>query len=238
MVFTRGKGKSHAERLDNFYSGQMNDYDNFRKRLLRGRTEMMNSVPVSDGAVWVDMGGGTGANLENICDKIPTLKSVYIVDLASSLLEVAQKRVEEHQWENVHIQNDDATTFTPPEGYADIVTFSYSLTMIPDWYAAMDNALRILKPGGVIGVVDFYVARKWPDEKHRKHSWFTRNYWPVHFSTDNVFLSHDHVPYLHRNFEPIEFQEHYAKVPYIPIIRVPYYIFIGRKPLEMDGDAQ
>ena len=50
----------------------------------------------------------------------------------------------------------DATRFRPPEGAADVVTFSYSLTMIPDWFAALENAAAMLKPGGTIGVVDFY----------------------------------------------------------------------------------
>ena len=29
-------------------------------------------------------------------------------------------------------------------GHVDLVTFSYSLTMIPDWFAAMDNANALL----------------------------------------------------------------------------------------------
>ena len=31
--------------------------------------------------------------------------------------------------------------------------FSYTLSMIPDWFAALENARRLLKPGGTIGVV-------------------------------------------------------------------------------------
>ena len=42
----------------------------------------------------------------------------------------------------------DATTFQPDAGKADVVTFSYSLTMIPDWFAAIDNALAMLRPAG------------------------------------------------------------------------------------------
>lgn len=231
MIFRHGKGASHAERLDDFYSGQAEGYDDFRKRLLIGRAEMMQKAAegTHKDLIWVDMGGGTGANLENIAEIIPSLKKVYVVDLATSLLAVTRKRIESHGWTNVEVVEADATTFCPPEGYADIVTFSYSLTMIPDWYAAMDNALRILCPGGKIGVVDFYVARKWAAEEHAKHSWFTRNYWPVHFSTDNVFLSHDHVPYLERHFEKQLLSESWLKIPYIPIVRAPYYIFIGKK---------
>ena len=113
---------------------------------------------------------------------------------------------------------------------ADVVTFSYSLTMIPDWFGAIENALAMLKPGGVIGVVDFFVSRKHPPSNHKRHSWFTRTFWPTWFSFDNVFPSPDHVPFLHRHFDPIVFEEHRAKVPYMPLIRVPYYLFVGRKP--------
>ena len=55
----------------------------------------------------------------------------------------------------------------------DVVTFSYSLTMIPDWFLAVDHAWRLLRPGGTIGVVDFYVSRKHPDPGWRRHPWST-----------------------------------------------------------------
>jgi ubiquinone/menaquinone biosynthesis C-methylase UbiE len=40
------------------------------------------------------------------------------------------------------------------------VTFSYSLSMIPDKTAAINNALRFLKPNGkgVLGVADFFLS--------------------------------------------------------------------------------
>jgi S-adenosylmethionine-diacylgycerolhomoserine-N-methlytransferase len=87
----------------------------------------------------------------------------------------------------------------------------------------------MLKPGGLIGVVDFYVSRKYPQDGLKRHRWFTRTFWPAWFASDNVFLSADHVPFLHRHFDPLHFEERRAKVPYIPFIRVPYYTFVGRK---------
>lgn len=132
--------------------------------------------------------------------------------------------------DNGEIVEADATRFRPRCGSADVVTFSYSLTMIPDWFAAIDNALSILRPGGRIGVVDFYVSRKHPEPSQRRHSWLTRAFWPLWFSSDNVFPSLDHVPYLHRRFEPVVFDEFRARVPFLPRGRVPYYHFVGRKP--------
>ena len=100
--------------------------------------------------------------------------------------------------------------------------------MIPDWFAAVDNALRMLTPGGPIGVVDFYVARKHPSEGMRRHGWFTRGFWLVWFATDNVFPSSDHLPYLAERTQPVWSREARSKVPYLPWIRAPYYQFIGR----------
>jgi S-adenosylmethionine-diacylgycerolhomoserine-N-methlytransferase len=224
------RGRNHAERMESFYSGQASAYDDFRKRLLHGREELFRNIPLPAGGVWVDLGGGTGGNMEFIAERIPQLQQAYVVDLASSLLKVATSRFQQRGWQHVQAVEADATLWQPPEGAADVVTFSYSLTMIPDWFLAIENAWRMLKPGGVIGVVDFYVSRKHVAESMQRHSWFTRSFWPVWFASDNVFPSPDHLPWLKSRFETVWCQEARSKVPYIPLIRTPYYQFIGRKP--------
>lgn len=229
MALKPVRGNDHKSRLESFYSGQADNYDDFRKRLLKGRRELWESIDEPDGAVWVDMGGGTGSNLEYFGERINKLKKVYVVDLSPSLLEVARERTTEKGWDHVEPVEADATTFRPTEGYADVVTFSYSLTMIPDWFAAINNALAMLKPGGVIGVVDFYSSRKHPTDGLKKHGAFSRFFWPLWFGADNVFVSPDHVPYLHNMFDVVHFEENRAKVPYVPFLRTPYYYFVGRK---------
>ena len=231
------RGKSHAERMDNFYSGQATDYDDFRRRLLCGREDlwqkMLQTAPYNN-TVWMDMGGGTGSNLLFFGDAIEKLKKVYVVDLAGSLLEVADKRIHESGWKNIKTAEADATAFKPVEGEVDAVTFSYSLTMIPDWFAAIDHAWNVLKPGGRIGVVDFYVSRKYPASGHVKHSWMKRTFWLPWFGCDNVFPSPDHVPYLHHKFKPILFEERLTRIPWFPnpFFKMPYYLFIGEKNVE------
>ena len=237
------RGKDHAARMENFYAGQAGAYDDFRKRLLKGRQELWNLIPPPPGGTWIDMGGGTGSNLEyfrgqEVGDKQPEtrdgrrlagLEKIYVLDLSHSLLEIAKQRISAAGWTNVETVEADATTFQPPSGPVDVVTFSYSLTMIPDWFAAIENALAILKPGGTLGVVDFYVARKYASAGLARHGWWTRTFWPTWFAMDNVFPSPDHVPFLHRHFDVLHFEEHKGKVPYIPVSRVPYYLFVGRK---------
>lgn len=223
------RGRDHAERMESFYSGQAEGYDDFRKRLLQGRQEVYEKIAVDSTGVWVDFGGGTGSNLEFIGPSIANFQQVYVVDLATSLLKIVEKRSEARGWKNVKAVTADATTWTPPEGSADVVTFSYSLTMIPDWFSAVENALRILKPGGKIGIIDFYVSRKHAYKNLTQHRWSTRSFWPLWFANDNVFPSPDHLPYVTKHFETIHLAERRSKVPYIPFIRTPYYQFIGRK---------
>jgi S-adenosylmethionine-diacylgycerolhomoserine-N-methlytransferase len=224
------RGKDHKERLESFYGKQARDYDAFRKRLLKGRQTLYNGLPTRPGSVWVEMGGGTGSNLDYLGDRIERLGSVHVVDLSGSLLKVAQERIAERGWSNVETHEADATAFELPDGLkADVVTFSYSLTMIPDWFAAIECAERMLKPDGVIAVVDFYVSRKYPGEGLARHGWWSRTFWPTWFGMDNVNPSADHLPFLTRRFETVSLWEGRAKVPFVPLGRVPIYRFVGRK---------
>jgi S-adenosylmethionine-diacylgycerolhomoserine-N-methlytransferase len=225
------RGSTHAERLESFYGKQAAGYDAFRDHLLQGRKELMESMPTPTGSVWAEMGGGTGRNLEFLGDRLRRLGKIFVVDLSPSLLEQAKRRAYEQAWHNVETIQADAATFQPPVRPLDAATFSYSLTMIPDWFAAIEQAYENLRPGGVIGVVDFYVGRKHPTANRTRHSWFTRTFWPTWFAFDNVFLGPDHVEMLHRKFQPLAFSEHRARIRYLPGMKVPYYRFVGRKPL-------
>lgn len=224
------RGSSHPERLESFYKEQADQYDRSRAGLLHGRRGLMERLPTPEGGTWIEMGGGTGENLEHLGDRLKRLSKVYLVDLSPSLLEVAHRRKTRLGWSNVELVEADATTFEPPTGPVDVVTFSYSLTMIPDWFAAVDRAHQLLRPGGVIGAVDFHVSRKHPAPGRVRHPWTARAFWPAWFARDNVFLSSDHVEYLRHRFEPVHFSEHAGRVTGVPGVRVPFYQFVGKNP--------
>src|SRR5437899_6968207 len=83
------RGKDHAARMENFYAGQAAAYDDFRKRLLKGRQELWNLITPPQGGTWVDMGGGTGANLDYFptpetrlptpCGHLAGLEKIYVL---------------------------------------------------------------------------------------------------------------------------------------------------------------
>jgi S-adenosylmethionine-diacylgycerolhomoserine-N-methlytransferase len=221
---------THQQYLDRFYAPQAGHYDAFRSRLLHGREALFSALPVPQGGVWVDMGAGTCSSLLLLGDRLPLLDRFVAVDLADSLLTVGRNRCHARGWRNVEFVLADAASATLPDGLAaDVVTFSYSLTMMPDWRSAITRAHTLLKPGGHIGVVDFYVARQHPLSGWAHHPWLTRHGWPRWFAWNRVRLHAEHLPTLAGLFDPVVRIETRAPVPYLPGLRVPCYRFIGRK---------
>lgn len=87
---------------------------------------------------------------------------VTVLDLCPALAEQATQRVKKNGWEKfVHVTVADAcdpnAPGLPPANNVDVVTFSYALSMIPDWQKAVENASRLLKKGGHLCVCDFTV---------------------------------------------------------------------------------
>jgi S-adenosylmethionine-diacylgycerolhomoserine-N-methlytransferase len=206
----------HAHRLEQFYAPQAQGYDAFRERLLHGRRELIARLPVYAGARVIELGAGTGRNLEFFGERLATFASVELVDLCPALLEVARERLQERR--NVRLVDADAGEYRPASP-PDCAYFSYVLTMIPDWRRAIDNAIAMLAPGGTLGVVDFHL----PDDG------LGSRFWRAWFGHDGVWLSAEHLPYLRSRLEELLCEERSGPLPYLPGLRVPYYLFVGRK---------
>jgi S-adenosylmethionine-diacylgycerolhomoserine-N-methlytransferase len=219
---------SHAQNLEGFYATQAPDYDRFRERLLRGRAELIADLAenLPPRAHVVELGGGTGRNLDFFGARLAEFGCFDLVDLCPALLARARARLAQHG--NVRIVEADATTFVP-EAKVDCVYFSYALTMIPDWRAAIANAMSMLKPGGVLGVVDFYHSTENASPPLARHGWFTRTFWRRWFAHDGVHLDPLHLHTLRMLMPRHELRERHAAVPYLPGLRVPYYAFVGHK---------
>ncbi len=217
-------GASHAQRLAQFYAPQAGDYDRFRERLLHGRDALVESIPLVDGARIVDLGGGTGRNLGFFGPRAQRIASYEVVDLCAPLLERARERG--RQFPRLRAIEADATCWRP-DAPVDVVILSYALTMIPDWPAAIANAQAMLKPGGVLAAVDFHVSAddRVPGREH--HGWLTRRLWPRWFGHDGVQLDARRVDALCEAFPHHDLVELRAGVPYLPLLRVPYYRFLG-----------
>ncbi|AET41506.1 class I SAM-dependent methyltransferase Ecym_8221 [Eremothecium cymbalariae DBVPG len=231
------------EKLERFYSRQAGGYDFTREFLLKGREEALRlcighlrSRGRERDLVWVDVGAGTGLNVEKMSkmtDLGKTFRAVYLVDLSPSLCEIARARIIKNGWKNVHVVCACACTFSVPEDSVDLITFSYSLSMIPSYFSAIDNVAKVLDPQeGVICSVDFGVQSS-PTSTGRVNTlggmlnrnvpWIYRTFWRVWFEFDKVFLDPSRREYLEYKFGTVKSLNLCNK----SLGRIPYYIWLG-----------
>lgn len=219
----RGQARhgDHAARLQAFYAPQAARYDAFRERLLHGRAELVQGLEIGDGMRVVELGCGTGSSLERMGPRARRCASIQLVDLCPALLAVARQRALAHN--NVDVVEADATRWQPAAA-VDRVFLSYALTMIPDWRAALDNAVAMLKPGGRLGVVDFHLPAS--------GSALCHGFWRRWFAHDGVRLSAAHLPTLRKMLADVCLDERTAPLPYLPGLQAPYYLYIGQREEE------
>lgn len=235
------KAGDQQSALESFYKGQASIYDSTRKTLLKGRDTVL-SLTVSHAAksrdlVWIDYGGGTGWNIEKMNEFMPisNFKAVYLVDLSPSLCEVAKKRFVAKNWKNVHVVCIGAHDFDLPKNIAakaDIVTMSYSLSMIPAYYSLIDKISTMLSSDGIFAVVDFYVQNKATltgatttvgGEISRHVNWLSRTFWRLWFEFDRVYLDSSRRDYLEYKFGTVKSINMRNKT----LGHIPYYIWLG-----------
>lgn len=225
--------------LEAFYEAQATIYDATRKTLLHGREESLQlaacHVQKKKELVWVDVGGGTGWNVEFMNSILPLMdnfKAIYIVDLSPSLLEVAKTRFDALGITNVHCVLEDACTFSVPHESVDLITFSYSLSMIPTFHSTIDHVKDMLHKDGTICCVDFGVqsdvnvtgrANCVGGLTNRHTPWIFRAFWRLWFEADRVFLDPARRDYLEYRFGTLKSLNCYNKT----LGNIPYYIWLG-----------
>lgn len=223
----RGKPRSGtaAEQLDEFYGPQASSYDRFRERLLPGRRDFMRALPLSPGMAVLDLGAGTGGHWAHAGETVDALGELVLVDLCQPLLDVARARFAKQQ--RVRCIHADVETFDAGRRF-DLVVFSFSLSMMPGWQAAVDRARQMLVPGGCLAVIDFYTLPAIPPAPLAGVSALDRHFWPRWFRHDGVHLRPDVLPHLLSLGTTESLRQEKSRVPYLMGLEAPWFAWRGR----------
>ncbi|KAF9311353.1 hypothetical protein BG003_007503 [Podila horticola] len=192
--------------------------------------------------VWVDLGGGTGWNIEQMSLHFPVdrFERIYLVDLCPSLCRIARERCQKFGWTNVVILCEDAIRsefpgIDDPNAKIDLVTMSYSLSMMDNYFQVVDLVHDWLKPkAGILAVADFYASTnidKTGPEGVEDYfcNWWTRTFWSIWFAFDHVHFHPSRREYLEHKFR-IKKSINCRNSFYIPYFaQVPYYMWIGER---------
>jgi demethylmenaquinone methyltransferase/2-methoxy-6-polyprenyl-1,4-benzoquinol methylase len=101
----------------------------------------------------LEIGCGTGRNFANLREAVGPEGQVYGVDLSAGMLARARGLCERHGWTNVEVTQDDAAAYAAPEPL-DAVLFGLSYNTMPHHRLVLLQALKQLRPGGRIVIMD------------------------------------------------------------------------------------
>tara|TARA_B110000438_G_C15719577_1_gene609168 strand:- start:395 stop:1234 length:840 start_codon:yes stop_codon:yes gene_type:complete len=160
---------------NNFYNGR-NYQDQFHTSLTR-------TIPVpEDGKVMriLDMGSGCGQEVVTLKKRFPDAE-VWGVDVGAPMVRYAHMRAVDMDVD-VNFRHALAEETGFPDGYFDIVTSYILHHEVPEQatYDIIQEAARVLRPGGVFYPIDFYTSpgRKAQDGRawRRIRDWMTHRW--------------------------------------------------------------
>ena len=172
--------------MDSMYRLQRYFYDITRKYYLLGRDKLLNEMGVRPGESVLEAGCGTARNLIILGRKHPQAK-LFGLDASAAMLETAHGKVDAAGVKNITLETALADDFAFDETFGlaepfDKIFFSYSISMIPPWRESIGNALKNLKPGGELFIVDFYDQADLPAPFRRFLKWWLSKFhvwfWP------------------------------------------------------------
>jgi S-adenosylmethionine-diacylgycerolhomoserine-N-methlytransferase len=166
--------------MDRLYRHQRHIYDLTRKYYLPGRDRLIERLAPPPGGRVLEVGCGTARNLVRAARAWPEAH-FFGIDISAEMLVSARQSVKRSGLgRRIELACADATHFDPAVLFGEPcfsrIVFSYSLSMIPGWQRALDQALAWLAPEGQLHIVDFGGQERLP-------RWFRvgLRHWLAHF---------------------------------------------------------
>ncbi|MEZ5654717.1 MAG: class I SAM-dependent methyltransferase [Sphingobium sp.] len=150
---------THAQQMDAMYRVQRHFYDLTRKYYLLGRDRLIQNLDAGPGCTVLEVGCGTGRNLIAAAQRWPEAQFTGL-DISASMLKTACFSISrKHLSPRIALVQADACDFAASAALVgqryDRIFMSYTLSMIPGWELALEEALDALAPGGSLHIVDF-----------------------------------------------------------------------------------
>ncbi|MEA4857798.1 MAG: class I SAM-dependent methyltransferase [Solidesulfovibrio sp.] len=210
-----------ADALHGYYRWHARIYDATRWSFLFGRDRLVRRAaealgPRHDAALRVvEVGCGTGRNLRRLAGVFPGA-GLTGIDLCRPMIDRARRAVA-GQAGRVDLVCEAYAPGSFEPASADLIVFSYSLSMFnPGFEAALDAARGHLAPGGLVAVADF---------RHSPRAWFRA--W---MGVNHVRLDDQLLPELTRRFAvtAVETRPAYGGL-------WTYFLFLGRRGTPRTG---
>ena len=181
--------------VQNFYRYHARIYDSTRWMILHGRRRAVEMLKLRSDSQVLEVGCGTGLNFSHVLDRLdPSSGRLMGLDFSQAMLARAERRVARHAWPNVELLHADAVNMSLGRTF-DGILVAYSISMIPDWAAALRRAFDHLKVGGRMVVIDFGGFAGWGPLGPLMRGWLKLNH---------VQIQDHYIEEMRRIFGPVE----------------------------------
>ncbi|MEO5953392.1 MAG: class I SAM-dependent methyltransferase, partial [Chloroflexia bacterium] len=115
-------------------------------------TRFAEMLAPKKGDVCLDIATATGSLALSLADKVGPDGRVVAIDLAQGMLDYAERKARSRRLKNIEWKRMNAQELEFADDTFDIVACSLAVFYFPDIQGALKEMLRVLKPGGKIGI--------------------------------------------------------------------------------------
>lgn len=212
-VLDAGEVRSLYDRMAPFYDVASKPYGWFGARRLAERA--IDELRLEPGDTVVELGTGTGRNLEALSAAVGPDGNVIGVDLSPGMLEVAQGKVDDAGLVNVELVEADMTTYELPADTRAVLS-TYAMEMLPDYEEVIGSLAGQLLSGGRIVLNGLRHPDRWPEWVTRTGSALSRP-----FGVSDAYQQHRPWEAIERHMDGVVYDEAMAGAAYLAAGTVP-----------------
>lgn len=162
----------NIDKFITYYDKFSRVYDLFSPKAYyhKARSYAIKELELQQDQTLLNVPCGTGQNFEYFQTFLQGTGLIIGVDLSSGMLEKAQTKAQKHNWKNIQLIKQDVRMLNqqwlkellesenPP--MVDAILCDLGLSGFPDWQKIIDQLLSLLKPGGKIVIMDWYMEKR------------------------------------------------------------------------------
>jgi ubiquinone/menaquinone biosynthesis C-methylase UbiE len=179
---------------------------------LRGTQKLLDRLQITQENQILEIGCASGFTSCMVAEKYDC--NLTGIDLSEILVEKARERAEKSNLTNAHFEVANALDL-PFENNTFDAVFAVAVTaLIPDKYRVLQEYMRVVKPGGVIGILDLFVKETTSSEVRDKFNNIFMNI----LASDNEIMN---ISEWRTLFNQMEFYDTQIDENYIDVFEMP-----------------
>jgi SAM-dependent methyltransferase len=170
-VATNDGGTGCCEPLDSFGPGLYDDLSDVPDAAARASIGCGNPVAVADlhlGETVLDLGSGGGIDVLLSARRVGPSGKAYGVDFTPEMLDLARRNAAEAGATNVEFLEGRIDDIPLPDGAVDVIISNCVINLAADKPKVFAEMLRVLRPGGRIGVSDVVTEDRLTEAERRE----------------------------------------------------------------------